>query len=459
MPYNGFTPPANWDSSSQQIITTPSVMNYGNSYTDVNGDSLEGLLKEIYMPVLNDLTFYDTSFTALIQANATNIDYKGKRINKGIKLQRSGGFGAIKEGGNFVNSSQPKGVQGWESIVFLNAYLEVTNPSLKVARDGNASYYDVTSEPFEDTMKKAAMDLERQLLGDGTGAVGTITFAELTTNNTISAGGSAEAVVTSGMGYFKTAFFQPGMEMDFWTGSAGGTQVGADAVFVVEDVDPDNDKITVKNYGSNATDLAEATTIYVTVRGNHDGTFLNEINGIRQLVSDTGYVWNIDRSKLPRLKSIVKNGGGNELEEMMLLRYLNELKFLRGATPNLLMCGPRLVEGYFNSNKEDRRFTTIDLMNWVGGYQGMGIQLGTTRLMLTEIGSCPADELYMLNTNDFRFATMSNGWEWLLGGGRTFQQSHTKDTSFATAVNYLNLVCEEPQNQLKATNIAYPTTY
>ena len=59
----------------------------------------------------------------------------------------------------------------------------------------------------------------------------------------------------------------------------------------------------------------------------------------------------------------------------------------------------------------------------------------------------------MINTEDFAFATMTNGYEWLTPGGRILQQKEASDNQFATAVNYMQFVCYDPARQLKATGV------
>jgi len=92
-------------------------------------------------------------------------------------------------------------------------------------------------------------------------------------------------------------------------------------------------------------------------------------------------------------------------------------------------------------------------VTWVGGYKGLGIQLGTRMLMLSAINSVPSNFAFMINTNDFAFATATNGWQWLTKGGRILTQKEASDNQFATAVDYRNLVCFDPQSQCKIYNI------
>ena len=191
-----------------------------------------------------------------------------------------------------------------------------------------------------------------------------------------------------------------------------------------------------------------------------------EINGLQNLIDDTANVWNLSRSTYPFLKSVVKTLD-DELTEATLLEYLIEMQFQHQGTPNLFLVSPLAMLTYFTNvvgtttTNNLRRFNVTDAMEWVGGYTGLGIQLGSMQLMLTSLGSVRVDntdadkdsEAYLLNTNDFAFASMTNGYEWLTPGGRVLQQKEGSDNQFATAVNYLNFVCYDPKRQMKVTGV------
>jgi hypothetical protein len=91
-------------------------------------------------------------------------------------------------------------------------------------------------------------------------------------------------------------------------------------------------------------------------------------------------------------------------------------------------------------------------MNWVGGYTGLGIQLGNRQYMLTELGSVPEGIAFLINTNDFAFMRPPgrSGYEWLTGdGGDIIRKKEASDNYFASAVDYMQFVCFDPGKQCK----------
>ena len=449
-----------------------------------NTTGYDGLLKDVYLPGLTDTIFNDPTFSALIQRSSSQIDYKGQKIIRAFKTQRAGGVGAFAEGGDFVSSVPQKGKQGYEQIKYINVYFSLSGPAIKAAQEGVGSYVDVVSDSFEDIMTNARNDFERQIVGEGTGLVAQWTDSDVTGT------GSSTAYDVTGEAFFDTQFIIPGQKYEVgvfdYSVSAAGT------FFSRRNYDGTNYELTAETItkGSKKTgDVTRGTVVwedtvsqqvtqndyiirskaYSTTNPTYPESCL-EINGLQNLVSDAvdgssntdgkdentipqyANIWNLARSTYGYLDSNVKYVN-QELDEEFLIECLMEQKYQYQANPNILVVSPRAMLKYFTNVKDDRRFNTMSAMNWVGGYTGLGIQLGDKQLMLTAIGSMPDRKMFMLNTGDFAFAQMTNGYEWLGKGGRILTQKEGSDAQFATAVWYGNLVCNNPQGQLKGYGI------
>ena len=136
-----------------------------------------------------------------------------------------------------------------------------------------------------------------------------------------------------------------------------------------------------------------------------------------------------------------------------MTELMMDLQFSRQARPNLLLTTPKAENKYFLSKADDRRFNNVGPMDFVGGYTRMGIQLGEWQLILTSLGACPKDTLFVLDTGAFAFC-QNSPLEWVLGdGGNVLVQSHTGDNKFASAVQYLNFVCFDAYRQAKGYGI------
>jgi hypothetical protein len=94
-------------------------------------------------------------------------------------------------------------------------------------------------------------------------------------------------------------------------------------------------------------------------------------------------------------------------------------------------------------------------MDSMFGFKSIGVVIDQYSLLLQSLTSLTPGTLFMLNTNDFKYAKASNGFEWVDEGGRVLRNKEGSDNLFATAINYCEFVCENPNGQLKATGLAY----
>ncbi|MCE5185030.1 MAG: hypothetical protein LLF76_02770 [Planctomycetaceae bacterium] len=451
-------------------------MNSG-AYTNASLDSLEGVLKDVYLPGFNNTLWFDNKFTGMIEQAAAKLDATGRRIIGAFKTQRSGGVGPMEEGGTFRKSVPVDGIQGWEWLKYSNMYVEFTGPALATVQSGQGSYIDIVDDHMTSMLDSAKLDVERILMGDGSGKIATVVSADAATN----------VITVKGDAFFDTQFLEPGMWIEVHNPAAMGTcrQYDATATNIamqITSVTKGNKRTGTNGTITVAQDIAAGSTIakndiitrekaYGQIHG--AGTFCLEPSGLLNLVSDgadhtadgganeTGdaykYIWNTDRTLAANtpLKSIVTAIGG-ELDEESLLTVLIETENQYQANPNLLVVTPRAMLKYFLNTKDDRRFNTMSAMDWVGGYKGMGIQLHDRQLMLTSLNSLKTGTGFLMNTGDFAFIRPvgRSGYQWLTqGSGGILTQKENSDCKFATAVDYWSFTCQKPDKQIKLINI------
>lgn len=440
-----------------------------------NSTSYDGLLKDVYLPGLTETLFNDRSFTMLIQTmTPADIRFEGQRVIHAFETQGSAGFGPITEGGSFVNAVPVKGKQGSETLKYLNAYIELSGPLIATAATDRASFANAVKRHFKTNIRTAQNDMERQLMGKADGELCDVVTISL----------SATTFTVTGDAFFDTQFVEPGMYIEFRDDASNYGLRSA--------IDGTNAYATIASITKGAKALGPTTATAGTITTNEtltsnvaDGDRIvrygcypatpgadwyddcREINGLRNLVTDAtnnsettenyDYIWGIDRTASGNsyLKSYMHNFNSGALDEDELLNMQIMLESQYQASPNLLIVSPVAKKEYFSASAgADRRFNTNTAMDWVGGYQGLGVQIGSRQLMLTSLNSIPRGYLYMIDTRDFAFCTASSGFQWKLGdGNNVLQQSHTKDTKFASAVNYLQFVCFDPGRQGKGYGV------
>jgi hypothetical protein len=323
-------------------------------------------------------------------------------------------------------------------------------------------------------MINAKNDMERQLMGSGDAVMCTLTNSATVdkVDGVLTVNATNFDTKFEG-GFFPTQFLRKGQVVDICLAASPGTAESNFTALTVVGWDTFSVRLQEAGDTSGTDTLAAAAHVITPYKAYGQinatdtivttGTGCLEINGMKNLV-DNGVlhgIWGRDDAKADSTKrpDFMKSyqedlSGTGELTEDKLLIYLMNMQYQFQADPNLLLVSPKAVLEYFTEFESNRRFNTFDSLEIVGGYKGMGIQLGTKKLMLTSVGSMPNDHAYMINTGDFAFATMTNGYEWVnQGGGQVMTQKEGSDGKFATAVNYLNFICNDPYKQMKITGI------
>lgn len=440
---------------------------------------LDGFLKDVYLPGITNTLFFDDAFTRMIQVRTDMLDGTGRRAVHQFASQRSAGVGAFAEGGTFKTSIPVDGKQGHEWLKYFNLYFSLSGPTVKTVKAGDGSYVDAVTQHMTSIGESAKLDLERQLMGEQNGRLA------IHSDSTVTTTANTTAVEVTGDAFFDTQFLEPGMEIEF-RAPANGTATlreNIDGGTVDHTTVYSIDRKGTKKTGSvSRGKVIYSTTIsgvltqndWITRRGAYTTASASdclEMHGLRNLITDatdhssdtngvdestgTNYTntWNLALSSYQWLKSYVHYLNA-EMEEDNLLEALIELQTTYGGKPNLFVASKRAMLKYFLNIRDYNRFNVINEMDWVGGYKGLGIQLGTDKLMLTSLASVPSNFAFMINTNDFAFISATDGYEWLTNdNGRILTQKEGSDEQFATAVMYRNFVCMDPQAQCKIYGI------
>lgn len=433
-------------------------------------DSVNGLLKNVYIPALNNTVFHATPLLEMFGNYGGVIDFVGNKIIKAFKHQGAGAFRAIPEGGSFATPKDQKGFQGAERIRYLNAIFSLSGPAAATVREGQGAYVDAVSSGMDDTLKNAQMNMERIIGGAGNGLVATFVGTGVSCATVQTQTGTAGTG-----GYSPCQWLSEGLMVDICTDTAGALLHAATIHAIVTAVDYAAGTFGLQTFTTStgvaqATTPTASTTYYLTLHNTYgdveaEGTVTAdsclEPNGLYNLVSDTegatGYIWGLDRATYPNvLKSVVVDGAGTlDLTDELLMGYILDLTNLKQSVPNALVSDPKTRLKYFTWNHADDRQFNMPIIDTPFGFKSTGVVIDQYTLILQSLASLVPGTLFMLNTGDFKFAQASNGFQWITDNGQILRNYETKDAMFATATSYMNFVCENPRGQLKVTDIQY----
>lgn len=112
---------------------------------------------------------------------------------------------------------------------------------------------------------------------------------------------------------------------------------------------------------------------------------------------------------------------------------------------NVIVCSSKVKRDYMEYMSEHRQ--NIELEECDGGFKCL--KFNNTILMVT--AKIPDNEIYLLNTKDFKLHQLCD-WQWMEDeNGNVLKQVWGSPVFKATLVKYGNYICEKPYKQIKVT--------
>lgn len=459
--------------------------------------TVDGLLKNVYIPALNNVTFHAIPLVTMFGDFGGTIDFVGNKIIKAFKHQGAGGFGGISEGGDWVQGKNQKGFQGHERLKFLNAFFTLTGPAARTVKEGQGAYVDAISSAMDDTLRLAKMQMERIVGGSGTGEL--CRFAVGAANATLQVGHylkvvagasdttpAANCTASAGGAYTKAQWLCEGLRVNAVIDGNFDSEIptadfvndanGARATFEVSMVDYDNAtfalKLVTPSSGTSgnvdvAAEMASDTIVLVLENsygeiegaGGADSDHCLEPNGLYNLIDDGtthANIWNLARTAYPRaLKSKYTAAASAELDEELMMGYVLDMANIRQAVPEVCVVDPKSRLKYFSNRKEDRRFD-MPVLDTSFGFRSLGVTIDQYTMILQSVASLKPGSMMLIKASDFKWAKATDGFVWVTNeNGGIVRQREASDNLYASAVNYCNLVCENPHQQMKVDGLAY----
>ncbi len=369
-------------------------------------------LKTLYLDVIAEQL--NTQANPLLgKFKKSTDDVWGKEIRKLAVYGLNGGIGAGTEEGNLPEATGNNYEQFVLSLKNLYGTIEISDKAVRASENNTGAFVSLLNAEMEGLVKASGFNFGRMLFGDGSGELATV---EDVTSGVITLD-SVKNVIE-------------GMVVDFRT--SDGTEISGATSRRIVFVDRKDKKIKVS--GGVLTEQIVGAILTV------QGSYQNEITGLKAIFSEEGSLYGLDKSTHSWLKPFVKKGAG-EITEEMLQTALDEIEEKSGASVDFIVCSwgvRRALQKLFSENKRVVDVTVLD-----GGYKAIsynGIPIVADRF-------CPEGTLYMLNTADFTLHQLCD-WQWLEGDdGKVLKQIPGKPVYTATLVKYADLICSRPCGQ------------
>lgn len=401
-----------------------------------NINSITPILKERYTPRIVEQLENFSVFTKKLTKSSENIsdEFGGKYVYFPIHVGRNSGIGSRFEDEVLPAAGQQKYDGGRVKLKYGYGSIRVTGQSVAHSETNPQAFAKVITEETEGMTRDLIRDFNRQLFGNGNGALGYFNA------------GSAGATAVVGPG--KARGFGPDDLVDIYDNTGARTATSK--------------RVLAVDYVTGTLTLDSATTVvsggYATRAGSgNDAVKGNrEITGLASIVDDASVLYDIDPALQPVWKAheLTKRGSGVTLEEDMTL--LTDRIYAAGGKTSLMITSQGVRRAYAKELMSLRQ--TVNRTEHEGGFSGLKfVSDGPSgEIEMVVDFDAPHGEIQALDMSDLTLYR-DKAWSWLDRDGSMWQRDITgggvKDAWIAQMTEYHELAISRRNTHGKLTGI------
>ena len=340
--------------------------------------SIDATLKEVYEGDVRRQLMDETVALKRVTRSSDGVsnETNGKYVTFPVHVRRNGGLGSRNES----EALPAAGQQGYAAarLALKSDYLgiELTGHSIDMSDTNPKAFAKSLDEEMERGRTDFKKDLNRQIYGNGSGAITTVRAA--VTSTTI-------PVVDARL---------------FWVGShvidvvtAPSTVVATARTVTARDLTPGANTITISG--------AAVTTVVgqlITLTGSVN----REITGLGAIIANSGVLYNINPATEPEWTSEVDSNGGTPraLSEGLMLRLVDRVRS-RGGKTTAVLTDDGSFRAYWALLSQLRGFTNTQ--DFSGGYKGLSFSAGASEIPVVSDFDAPLGVMNFINEDDITF--------------------------------------------------------
>lgn len=372
--------------------------------------SISSYMKEFYQGRIREQINNDAVALKRITRSSANVtsEIGGKYVTFPVHTRRNSGIGSRNE-----NEALPvPGQQGYAparvGLKYAYGGVQLTGQAISLS-DTNAQAFAKAIDEEVNTLKNDLVkDMNRQVYGDGSGSVGSVTAA-----------GTGVNTVTLG----STQHISQDMIVDLVTLPA----TVAVAARTVTAVNTTTGVVTLSGAPFNS------AIGQILVR---NGSLGREITGFAAIVNNTGTLYNIDPTVEQQWTAEVDSNGGTQraLSEGRMIQMADRVR-VRGGKTTVIFQSLGVRRAYFNLLSQQRQ--VVNEQKFTGGFTGLAFTTDGGEIPAVADVDAPANTQYFINEEALTFYR-DKEWSWLDRDGSMWKQ--VRDSLGAYDAYYAHLV-------------------
>lgn len=375
--------------------------------------TISAITKEIYEASLR-LQLNDEMTTVkrvTRTSDGVTSDVGGKYVVFPVLTARNPGLGARQELETLPVAGNQTTLAARVALKYLYGAVQLSGQTFELAKTNQQAFISALDLEMQGLKRDLAVDFNRQVYGNGTGAVATITNVATATTFNIK----------------HNYWLQIGMIVDHYDSTGVTNRATARTITAVT-------ATTVTYSGANVT---SAVGDYLVRTGNVGTATLStqrEITGFGAILQASGALYNITDAQWTA--NIDSNGGTNRpLSEGLMINMVDTIR-LRGGKVTALFTNLGVRRAYFNLLSQQRRMTNTQ--EFTGGFSGLAFTTDQGDIPMVVDTLAGPNTLKFINEGELKIYQDAD-WSFMDRDGGMWLRSATTDGYSATMYQYVEL--------------------
>ena len=366
-----------------------------------------------------------------IKASASNITRNGKEVVFDTHIGRNQGIGARNVREKLPTAGAQKYKQAHLYLKNLYGSIEVDGQLFEQAAEDYQAFINVVDNEIKGLRRDLAVDMNRQIYGDGSGAIAVV----------------AEAASASTTVEFDSVHYVDyDMVVDVLDASNSFAQLHNEV------------SVVAINTATNVVTFSAAVTVAagdIIVRAsNTTNSYNKELTGLAKIVSATGVLHEIDPDEVPvwsstevTLGSVGSPGTLTELDLISLVQKVDK----QGGDVDVFLASPGVYNAYWNLLQSFRQFTNTATLT--GGQRSFNFEALGKPIRFVSDYAAPKGTLFALSSNEL-VMNQKKDWSWMDRDGSMWSRVADTDAYEARYYLYAELGTYRRNAHAKLSNIA-----
>jgi hypothetical protein len=359
----------------------------------------------------------------LIEASSANITRNGKEVIFDTHIGRNQGIGARGVREKLPVAGAQKYKQAHLYLTNLYGSIEVDGQLFEQAVEDYQAFINVVDNEINGLKKDLAVDLNRQVYGDGSGKLAVVSAQPSSSTLTVDS----------------VHWLQVGMTIDVVDPTTGvKQQSGAASSLEITAINESTKVITVTGtLGTFSTNISAGDLLVRSSNGVNN--FGKEWTGLSAIVKATGELHEIDPASYPVWAStevsIASGGTPGTLTELALINLVQKVD-KQGGDVDVMLASPGVFNAYWDLLQGLRQFTNGATLE--GGQRAFSFDAVGKPIKFVSDYAAPPNTLYALSSKEI-VVNRKRDWSWMDRDGSMWSRVADTDAYEARYFQYSQL--------------------